>query len=113
MKHIIAFIIFLMVIIPVSNAQHGDEADSELHGDHGETHHKVTLVMAYSLLKNQIDESTNNILVVPTFGINYDFMFHQKWGVGLHTDLVLQQYQVEILQVMEVARLLLVVFAMT
>ena len=95
MKHIIAFVIFLMVILQISNAQHGDEVDSKLHGDHDDTHHKVTLVMAYSLLKNQIDENTTNILVVPTFGINYDFMFHHKWGVGLHTDVVLQQFKVE------------------
>jgi len=51
--------------------------------------------MAYTFLKSDVDESTNNIQVVPTFGLNYDFFFHQKWGVGLHTDILLQQFKVE------------------
>ena len=95
MKHIIAFVIFLTVIIPVSNAQHGDEADGMLHGDHGETHNKVTLVLANSFLINDFEDNPNSILIVPTFGLNYDFFFHQKWGVGFHTDIVAQQYKVE------------------
>jgi hypothetical protein len=33
--------------------------------------------------------------VVPTFGFNYDYVFHRRWGVGLHTDVVLQQFKVE------------------
>jgi len=95
MNRIIAFFIFMMVITPCSLAQHAETSHNDQAAEHGGTRHKVTLVMAYSLLKNHVDESTNDILVVPTFGLNYDFMFHQKWGVGLHTDIVLQQFKVE------------------
>lgn len=51
--------------------------------------------MAYSFLKNQLDENTDNILVAPTVGLNYDFRVGEKWGLGLHSDIVLQQYKVE------------------
>jgi len=95
MNRIIAFVIFLMVITPYSFGQHEEATHSDQAAEHGGTSHKVTLVMAYSLLKNHVDESTNNILVVPTFGLNYDFLFRPKWGVGLHTDIVLQQFKVE------------------
>jgi hypothetical protein len=97
MKRIIAFIICLIVVIPISNAQHTEDTNDAQHAEHeGPSHrHKVTLVMAYSLLNSHVDESTNNILVVPTFGLNYDFFFHQKWGVGFHSDIVLQQFKVE------------------
>ena len=95
MKHIIAFVIFLIMIIPVSNAQHGDEANGKLHEDHVGNTHKLTLVMANSFLKNDFEENPNSILIVPTFGLNYDFLFHPRWGVGIHSDIVLQQYKVE------------------
>jgi len=95
MKGIIAFIIFLFVFTPYALAQHAEMADDDQHADHGGYAHRVTLVMAYTLLKSDVDESTNNILVVPTFGLNYDFFFHQKWGVGFHTDILLQQFKVE------------------
>ena len=95
MKHIIAFVIFLTVIIPLSKAQHAEDTGSDQHKGHNGVTHKVTLLMANSFLKNHIDDNTNNILVVPTYGLNYDVLFHHKWGVGVHTDVVLQQYKVE------------------
>jgi len=95
MNRIIAFVIFLIVIIPFSNAQHTEDTGSAQHDQHDGVIHKVTLVMANSFLKNKVDESTNNTLIVPTYGLNYDVLFHHKWGLGLHTDVVLQQFKVE------------------
>ena len=97
MKGIITFFIFLFVVTPYALAQHAELSQKDQNPEHGEHSHKhrVTLVMAYTFLKSDVDESTNNILVVPTFGLNYDFFFHQKWGVGLHTDILLQQFKVE------------------
>jgi hypothetical protein len=97
MNRIVAFAIVLIVSTPYGLAQHAELSHKDQNPEHGEhSHkHKLTLVMANSFLKSDVDESTNNILVVPTFGLNYDFFFHQKWGVGFHTDIVLQQFKVE------------------
>ena len=97
MNRIIAFIICLIVVIPFSNAQHTEDANDAQHAEHeGPGHrHKVTLVLDNSFLKNDFEDNPNSILIVPTFGLNYDFFFHQKWGVGFHTDIVAQQYKVE------------------
>ena len=100
MKRIIIFIICLIVVIPISNAQHTEDTNDAQHNEHAEheglSHkHKVTLVMANSFLKNDFEDNSNSILIVPTFGLNYDFFFHEKWGVGFHSDIVLQQFKVE------------------
>ncbi len=95
MKGLITIVIFLIVFIPYSNAQHSENEGNASHDKHQGVTHKVTLVMANSFMKNQVDESSNNILVVPSYGLNYDILFHHKWGVGVHTDVVLQQYKVE------------------
>ena len=94
MHRILFPLIFLIVIIPCSLAQYAEMSQDD-HASHEGVTHKLTLVMANSLLKNQVDENTNSILIVPTYGINYDFLFHPKWGVGLHSDIVLQQFKVE------------------
>jgi len=88
MKKIYASLICLIVMIPFSNAQHAEDS-------HNTSGHRVTAVMAYSFLKNQVNEGADNILVVPTVGLNYDFRIRPKWGMGLHSDIVLQQYKVE------------------
>jgi hypothetical protein len=95
MKGLITIVIFLIVFIPYSNAQHSENEGNASHDKHQGVTHKVTLVMANSFLKNQVDETTNSILVVPAYGLNYDVLFHHKWGFGLHSDIILQQFKVE------------------
>lgn len=86
-------IIFLLVISSSSFAQH-EKGIHELN-DANSAHHKITLVMANSIITNHIDDQSNAVLIVPTFGLNYDFLFHPKWGVGLHSDILVQQFKVE------------------
>jgi len=76
---------------------HEDDSDADHHTDveHGSSGHKITLVMAYSLINNSFEDQTNGILIVPTIGFNYDYFFNARWGFGLHTDILLQQYKVE------------------
>ena len=95
MIRIIAIVIFLIVITQYSLAQQAEMSHNNQHAEHEGPSHRVTLVMASSFIKSDIDGGNNSILVVPTYGLNYDFFFHQKWGVGLHTDIVLQQFKVE------------------
>jgi hypothetical protein len=96
MNRILFIVIFLMVLVPYSLAQHAEASHNDQEAEHVGHRHRVTLVMANSFLKNHADETTNSILIVPTFGLNYDFFFHKKWGVGLHSDIVLQQFKVEV-----------------
>ena len=76
---------------------HEDETDAH-HGtdtEHGRSGHKITLVMAYSFIDNSFSDQTGDILIVPTFGFNYDYYLNARWGLGIHTDILLQQYKVE------------------
>ena len=79
MKQILSVVLLILYTSTCINnvvGQHGGEAEIKQHDDHGELHHKLTLVMAYSLLNSQLEESSTNILVVPTFGLNYDYLFN-------------------------------------
>ena len=89
-----------ILIIPgfgIAAQNHQDDTYAEHHTDdkHGGSGHKITLVMAYSFIDNSFSDQANGILIVPTFGFNYDYFFNARWGVGIHTDILLQQYKVE------------------
>lgn len=71
------------------------QSELEKQGTHNVKHHKVTIITANSFVQNSISSQPNEVLIVPTFGFNYDYFFHDKWGVGLHTDVLLQQYKIE------------------
>lgn len=91
MRKIGLLLLFIVAIIQTY-------AQDETHEKHAKTHdakfHKLGLVMANSLITNSV-ENANETLIVPTFGFNYDYWFSHQWGIGLHSDLVLQQYKVE------------------
>jgi hypothetical protein len=70
--------------------------------DHDEAHHelkppfhKLSFVTANSLINHVNSDNTNGLRLVPVYGLNYDYMFHQKWAVGFHSDIIIQQFQVE------------------
>lgn len=71
-----------------------DAQHKEKH-EHHPPYQKITMVMANSIVTNNIDEGNNDILIIPTIGLNYDYWFHKKWGIGLHNDILLQQYKIE------------------
>ena len=80
--------------IAAQKHEDGIGADHHPDAEHG-AGHKITLVMANSFINNSFSDQANNILIIPTFGFNYDYFFNSRWGLGLHTDILLQQYKVE------------------
>ena len=97
LKTILTF--FLLIIsglaLAAQDHEHAPGDGHPIDTEHNRSGHKITLVMAYSVIDNSFAAETNDILLVPTFGLNYDFFINARWGIGLHTDIMLQQYKVE------------------
>lgn len=88
---IILIIIFLGLAFKASS--HKDEHDSTSRHDH--LNHRITLVVANAFINNSFEDQTNGILIVPAFGFNYDYFFNEKWGLGIHSEILLSQFKVE------------------
>jgi hypothetical protein len=89
----IYFITFISFVQGLSVMAGNDSHDAE--EAHHSSGHKITLLVANSLINNSLSEQSNGILIIPTFGINYDYFINPKWGLGLHTDILLQQFKIE------------------
>lgn len=83
------------VYLAAQNHEDDTDAANDTDAEHGSSRHKITLVMAYSFINNSFSEPSNGILIVPTIGFNYDYFFKARWGLGLHTDILLQQFKIE------------------
>jgi hypothetical protein len=58
--------------------------------------HRLSMMMAFSHVPSANNlEGQSSVFIVPTWAINYDYWFTSKFGLGLHNDLVLQQYKIE------------------
>jgi len=87
------FILFLLILFPsLALAQ---EEGHHVSGNRNKSFHSLTFVMAYAFVPNSFANNTNDILIVPVFGLNYDYQINKIWGLGFHTDIVLQQFKIE------------------
>jgi hypothetical protein len=59
-------------------------------------HHQLGLVLSHShVFEGRDDEGKRETLSLPAWGVDYTYAFHPKWGVGVHTDIVIEKFKVE------------------
>lgn len=66
------------------------------HGKQDEFYrHRVSIMMANVHIPNMDGvDGQNKFSVVPAWGFDYDAWISRRWAVGLHNDLILQQYKI-------------------
>lgn len=74
-----------------THQEHTTDRDTEPHKKHvisGSINHTVI----FSAIKDGESQSSINL---PSFGINYTYAFSKKWGLGLHNDIILEDFLVK------------------
>ncbi len=85
MKYI--FILFSLLLTNEIRAQ-------EVSGDTFEPQLRGAIVMANSHIP-QAREGGKTVAVIPTWGFDFDYLFHKRWSVGLQSDIKLQSFEIE------------------
>lgn len=57
--------------------------------------HRVTLVMSHAHVPEGIKNGKKEWLVLGAWGLDYDYWFRPRWAIGLHSDLVVENFEVE------------------
>lgn len=71
--------------------QHEEEQEHEVI-----KHHMVALVIAHTHIPKGYQSSKGTeILIVPSWGLNYDYWFNTTWAIGLHADMEIATYIIE------------------
>jgi hypothetical protein len=52
-------------------------------------------LLSHTVIKNAIDEGTTDWMAFPSFAFDYNFVFSPKWRIGLHNDLIFEDFIVE------------------
>lgn len=87
------YILRIALVLSVGSTwaqQHGE--DSRVAGTHRPFH--ISLVLAHTYLP----ESTVNgveMLALPSFGLDLEYWFNEKYGIGLHNDLELVTFEIK------------------
>lgn len=85
MKRINALILML-----VSFGLHAQESEQAFRRN------KLALIIGHAHVPAGIDlEGKKAWTVLPSWGLDYDFRFNEKWSLGLHTDMVVESFEYE------------------
>ncbi len=57
-------------------------------------HHVLSLIITHANVREGVSEGSKRWLSLPAWGVNYDFRFHKRWSIGLHTDLIVEEFKV-------------------
>ncbi|HEX5170553.1 MAG TPA: hypothetical protein VFW11_15355 [Cyclobacteriaceae bacterium] len=80
----------LLIASSVASAQRASE------GVESFRRNRIALVLGHTHVPAGIDENGKKTwLALASWGLDYDFRINQDWGLGLHSDLVIQDFEYE------------------
>jgi hypothetical protein len=79
----------------VAAAQENKEEKKEEETESFKPHSSLTLLLSHAHVFKGSEAGKRKTLALPAWAIDYNYHFSPKWAVGLHTDIVLEAYEIE------------------
>ncbi len=91
--------IFFLVAFLLFFSNYNSCAQETEHEENHEEHHKkhaISLVLSHTHIRSGVkNDSGDKWISLPSFGFNYNYAFNEKWALGLHTDIIVEEFIVE------------------
>ncbi len=65
------------------------------HEEHGHHKHGIGLALGHAHVSNTVENGEIAWRALPAFGFYYNYLFNEKWALGLHGDIILDSFVVE------------------
>lgn len=88
-KTLISYFFFFTILSLFS--QQSDAIDHK----QNESYFRVSLGLAHTYLPEETANGTKN-LILPSFALDIEYWINHKWGIGLHNDLELLNFEVKV-----------------
>ena len=68
----------------------------EEHEEEDHKRHSFTMSIGHTHIGEGVSNGKRRTLVLPSWGINYDYHINKKWAIGIHNDLIIEEFEVEV-----------------
>lgn len=86
-------ILFMVLCFIINTYSAFGQENSE---EHEFKRNKLTLAISHTHVPAGINENGDKVwLALPSWGLDYDFRLSPKWGLGIHSDIVIQDFEFE------------------
>lgn len=90
MKRVLLLKILLCYVTIASFSQHSSE--NKLN----KSHHTLSVIISHTQISQGIQANGDRKwLSLPSWGLNYNYIFNKKWALGLHTDIIVEDFVVQ------------------
>lgn len=90
-KHVISLTIIFCFCFNYCFSQEHEESKEAFRPEHSLS---VVISHAHVFQGRDID-GNKKVLSLPSWGLDYTYQFKPKWGIGLHTDIITETFEVE------------------
>lgn len=56
--------------------------------------HKVSLILGHTHVPSGFSNGKKRMLVVPSWGLDYNYLLNKKWAIGIHSDFYTENFSV-------------------
>jgi hypothetical protein len=63
--------------------------------ENNKRNHRITLVLSHANILQGVKDGDTKWLSVPAWGIDYDYWLSNNWAIGLHTDIIMESFEVK------------------
>ena len=97
---ILLFLAILIINNSVFSQENEHQQDETIkHETLQEGHHKkhgISFLISHTHINSGVKNITgDNWIALPSFGLNYNYSFNEKWAIGLHNDIIIEEFIVE------------------
>lgn len=82
----------LLLFIAFANAQ---ETEYEVGEEKPEKRHSIAVLISHTQIAEAIEGEGKKSISVPSWGIDYNFEITERWAVGLHNDIIVENFVIE------------------
>ncbi len=88
MKKIYCFLMFAIITSSFSQ-------ESEAKKENFKPYHSISGLLSHTMIKDGIRDGKTEWIAFPSFAFDYNYVFSPKWRIGLHNDLIFEDFIVE------------------
>jgi len=80
----------MLAVITSSFSQEGENKPEKF-----KPYHSISVLLSHTIIKDGIRDGKTEWIAFPSFAFDYNFVFSPKWRIGLHNDLIFEDFIVE------------------
>ena len=93
--NLVLSLVFFILFHNNSISQETEHNELVVHENEHFKKHAISFVISHTHLKTGVkDNSGDSYLALPSFAINYNYNFNEKWALGWHNDVIIEEFVV-------------------